>query len=65
MRAAVRSMSSVGTGPTSDGMRPERVGSRYLFIVETKWGRVIAVGWIPKKSPGREGYQNSEHASHL
>jgi len=34
MSDADRSMSSDGTGPTSDGIRPERVDSRALFILK-------------------------------
>lgn len=36
MSDADRSMSSDGTGPTSDGIRPERVDSRALFIARKK-----------------------------
>ena len=32
MSDADKSMSSDGTGPTSDGIRPERVDSRALFM---------------------------------
>jgi len=43
MSDADRSMSSDGTGPTSDGIRPERVDSRALFMARRKLS-VVAEG---------------------
>ena len=45
-RAAVSSIGSVETGPTSGSVRPEGVESWYLFIVDKNNVWVMAVGLI-------------------